>query len=190
MFSCPSNQKKVLCKSKHRWLCAQNLYKLRQTKLSQYVYFSLVLRKRQETKTRYPASYIWLARRTIKTLITLFFLKKKTPDCDDCPNQGNAGFWVVQKPKAKKSILPILTVLKEMVNVELFVDAKFVLFGLSVFFGILGLYIPYAYLPSLAVDCLAEYGQTLSKERANFLLSIIGKCRFRSKLELQFRHSK
>ena len=105
---------------------------------------------------------------------------KKTPDCTECPNQGNAGFWVVQKPKAKKSILPVLTVLKEMVNVELFVDAKFVLFGLSVFFGILGLYVPYAYLPALAIDCIGKDPVTgnyiLSKERANLLLSIIGKC--------------
>ena len=37
-------QKKVFCKSKHWWLCPQKIYKLRQTKLSQFVYFSLVLR--------------------------------------------------------------------------------------------------------------------------------------------------
>ena len=117
---------------------------------------------------------------------------KKTPDCDDCPEQGNAGFWVVQKPKAKKSILPILTVLKEMVNVELFADTKFVLFGLSVFFGILGLYVPYAYLPALARDCIgkdSDGNYRLSMGSATFLLSIIGKCRFFSRFELQFRHS-
>ena len=124
----------------------------------------------------------WLACRTKRTLNDnfIFFFLKKTPDCTECPNQGNAGFWVVQKPKAKKSILPVLTVLKEMVNVELFVDAKFVLFGLSVFFGILGLYVPYAYLPALAIDCIGKDPVTgnyiLSKERANLLLSIIGKC--------------
>ena len=39
----------------YRWLCAQKIYKLRQTKLSQFVYFSLVLRERQETKTKYSA---------------------------------------------------------------------------------------------------------------------------------------
>ena len=79
-----------------------------------------------------------------------------------------------------------------MVNVELFVDTKFVLFGLSVFFGILGLYVPYAYLPSLAIDCIGldSNGNPLSKESANLLLSIIGKCRFHSRFELQFRHSK
>ena len=41
------------CKSKHRLLCGQKIYKLRQTKLSQFVEFSLILRKREETKTKY-----------------------------------------------------------------------------------------------------------------------------------------
>ena len=45
----------VFCKCKHRWLCAQKIYKPRQTKLSQFVYFSLVLREREETKTKYSA---------------------------------------------------------------------------------------------------------------------------------------
>ena len=49
----PSILKKVFYKSKHRWLCAQKIYKLRQTKLSQFVYFSLILREREETKTKY-----------------------------------------------------------------------------------------------------------------------------------------
>ena len=73
-----------------------------------------------------------------------------------------------------------------MVNVELFVDAKFVLFGLSVFFGILGLYIPYAYLPSLARDCIGkddDGNYLLSMGSANFLLSIIGKCKYHSRFE-------
>ena len=39
--------KKVFCKSKHRWLCAQKIYKPRQTKLSQFVHFSLVLREQE-----------------------------------------------------------------------------------------------------------------------------------------------
>ena len=39
---------KLLCKSKHRWLCAQKLYKLRQTKLSQFVNFSFVLREGED----------------------------------------------------------------------------------------------------------------------------------------------
>ena len=33
----------------------KKIYKLRQTKLSQFVYFSLVLREREETKTKYSA---------------------------------------------------------------------------------------------------------------------------------------
>ena len=32
-------QKKVFCKNKHEWFCALKIYKLRQTKLSQLVYF-------------------------------------------------------------------------------------------------------------------------------------------------------
>ena len=36
-------------------LCPRKIYKLRQTKLSQCVYFSLDLREREETKTKYSA---------------------------------------------------------------------------------------------------------------------------------------
>ena len=46
--------RKLFCKSKHRWLCAQKIYKLRQTKLPQFVYLSLVLRELEETKTNIP----------------------------------------------------------------------------------------------------------------------------------------
>ena len=56
--ACTFLQKKVFCKSKHRWLCAQKIYKLRQTKLSQFIYFSLVLREREERKTKYLAPYL------------------------------------------------------------------------------------------------------------------------------------
>ena len=52
--------KKVFSKSKHRWICPQKIYKLRQTKLSQFVYFSLVLREREETKNNYSAPYDYL----------------------------------------------------------------------------------------------------------------------------------
>ena len=48
-------QKKVFCKSKHR-LFVQKIYKLRQTKLSQFVYFSLILREREETKNKYSGT--------------------------------------------------------------------------------------------------------------------------------------
>ena len=39
----------------YRWLCVQKIYKLRQTNLSQFVYFSLIMREREETKTKYSA---------------------------------------------------------------------------------------------------------------------------------------
>ena len=48
-------QTKVFCKSKHRWLCTHKIYKVRQTTLSQFVYFSLVLREWEETITKYSA---------------------------------------------------------------------------------------------------------------------------------------
>ena len=48
-------QKKVFCKSTHRWLSSQKIHKLRQTKWSQSVYFSPVLREWEETKTKYSA---------------------------------------------------------------------------------------------------------------------------------------
>ena len=46
-------QKKLFCKGKHRWLCAQKIYKLRQANLSKFVYSSLVLREQEETKNKY-----------------------------------------------------------------------------------------------------------------------------------------
>ena len=35
----PAKQDSQFCKSKHRWLCAQKVYKLRQTNLPQFVHF-------------------------------------------------------------------------------------------------------------------------------------------------------
>ena len=49
-------QNTFFCKSKQRWLRAQKKYKLRQTKLSWFVYFSFVLREWEETKTKYSAT--------------------------------------------------------------------------------------------------------------------------------------
>ena len=69
-----------------------------------------------------------------------------------------------------EAALPIWTVLKEMVKLELLTNLRFLLFGLSVFFGILGLYVPYAYLPALARNSIND----LEEKDANFLLSIIG----------------
>ena len=63
------------------------------------------------------------------------------------------------------------TVLHKMCNVNLMLDPKFFLVGLNTFFGILGLYIPYVYLPSLARDNIPG----LSVNKAGLLISIIGK---------------
>ena len=64
-------KKKVFCKSKHRWLCAQKIYKLRQTKLSQFVYFSLVLREREEKTTKY-----FTPQNTVKKFIYVIFVER------------------------------------------------------------------------------------------------------------------
>ena len=78
LLSFPQNERKIFklrqlsffCKSKHRWLCAQKTYKLRQIKLSQFVYFSLVLREQEETKTKYlgkcRCSSYWLVQKYTK----------------------------------------------------------------------------------------------------------------------------
>ena len=54
-------QNTFVCKSKHRWLCPQKISKLRQTKLSQFVYFSLVLGKWEETNTKHSVPICTLA---------------------------------------------------------------------------------------------------------------------------------
>ena len=93
----------------------------------------------------------------------------KPSDHNNSPNSEKGGFWIVHKPK--EAVLPIWVVLKEMINVELLANPRFLFFGISVFFGILGLYVPYAYLPSLAMDCIED----LDMKNATFLLSVIGK---------------
>ena len=64
---------------------------------------------------------------------------------------------------------PIWNALKEMVNLTLLVNPIFLLVGISNVFGMLGFYVPFVYLPNMAVL------RGVSVENANFLLSIIGK---------------
>ena len=63
---------------------------------------------------------------------------------------------------------PIWNALKEMVNLTLLVNPIFLLVGISNVFGMLGFYVPFVYLPNMAVL------RGVSVENANFLLSIIG----------------
>ena len=63
---------------------------------------------------------------------------------------------------------PIWNALKEMVNLTLLVNPIFLLVGISNVFGMLGFYVPFVYLPNMAVK------RGVSVENANFLLSIIG----------------
>ena len=63
-----------------------------------------------------------------------------------------------------------LSSLMSMLNVKLLTDKKFALIGVSNFFGFLGFYIPFVYLPSMAES------KGISSEEAAFLLSIIGIC--------------
>ena len=61
-----------------------------------------------------------------------------------------------------------MDLLKSMLNPKILTDKKFLLIGISNFFGFLGFYIPFVYLPSMARDNGVE------KDEAAFLLSIIG----------------
>jgi len=62
-----------------------------------------------------------------------------------------------------------LYLLKSMMDPKLLTDKKFLLIGISNFFGFLGFYIPFVYLPSMAGD-----KDGIEKDEAAFLLSIIG----------------
>ena len=64
-----------------------------------------------------------------------------------------------------------LSSLMTMLNIKLLTDKKFALIGVSNFFGFLGFYIPFVYLPSMATS-----KGDISSEEAAFLLSIIGIC--------------
>ena len=63
----------------------------------------------------------------------------------------------------------IKNVMKNMLNPALMKDPKFLLIGVSNFFGFLGFYVPFMYLPSMAED-----RESISGDEAAFLLSIIG----------------
>ena len=63
---------------------------------------------------------------------------------------------------------PMMSVLKEMVNFKILSQPLFLLIAISNVFGMLGFYVPFVYLPNMAVL------QGLSVESANFLLSVIG----------------
>ena len=62
-----------------------------------------------------------------------------------------------------------LGLLRSMLNPAIMMDPKFSLLAISNFFGFLGFYIPFVYLPGLA-----ETNGGLESERSAFLLSIIG----------------
>ena len=62
-----------------------------------------------------------------------------------------------------------LGLLRSMLNPAIMMDPKFTLLAISNFFGFLGFYIPFVYLPSLA-----EANGDLEPESSAFLLSIIG----------------
>ena len=64
---------------------------------------------------------------------------------------------------------PIWDTLKEMINFTLLSNPIFMLVGLSNIFGMIGFYVPFVYLPNMAVL------KGIALEDANFLISIIGK---------------
>jgi len=63
---------------------------------------------------------------------------------------------------------PIWDTLKEMINFTLLSNPIFMLVGLSNIFGMIGFYVPFVYLPNMAVL------KGIALEDANFLISIIG----------------
>jgi len=63
---------------------------------------------------------------------------------------------------------PMINALKEMVNYEILSQPLFLLIAISNVFGMLGFYVPFVYLPNMAVM------QGIPVESANFLLSVIG----------------
>ena len=69
----------------------------------------------------------------------------------------------------KKETSEFTDLLKSMLNPKVLRDPKFLLIGVSNFFGFLGFYVPFVYLPSMAED-----RESISGDEAAFLLSIIG----------------
>ena len=63
---------------------------------------------------------------------------------------------------------PLLSVVEEMLSISLLLNPAFLLIAVSNLLGMLGFYVPFVFLPNMA----AQTG--ISKENANFLLSIIG----------------
>ena len=63
---------------------------------------------------------------------------------------------------------PLWNTLKEMIHFPLLSNPIFMLVALSNMFGRLGLYVPFVYLPNMAVL------SGVAVEDANFLISIIG----------------
>ena len=63
---------------------------------------------------------------------------------------------------------PIISALKEMINVQILANPLFLLICISNVFGMLGFYTPFVYLPNMANS------KGIAKEDANFLISIIG----------------
>jgi len=62
----------------------------------------------------------------------------------------------------------MLDTLKELTNFNLLVNKYFMLIAISNIFGMLGFYVPFVYLPNMAVL------KGVTVQNANFLLSIIG----------------
>ena len=62
-----------------------------------------------------------------------------------------------------------LDLLKSMLNPTIMMDPKFTLLAISNFFGFLGFYIPFVYLPTMA-----GVNGDLESDQSAFLLSIIG----------------
>ena len=70
--------------------------------------------------------------------------------------------------KQERGLKPLLSVVEEMMSVSLLLNPSFLLIAMSNLLGMLGFYVPFVFLPNMAVI------RGIDSDRANFLLSIIG----------------
>ena len=70
--------------------------------------------------------------------------------------------------KQERGLKPLLSVLEEMFSFSLLLNPSFLLIVMSNLLGLLGFFVPYVFLPNMAIM------RGIHIDSANFLLSIIG----------------
>ena len=72
------------------------------------------------------------------------------------------------KQESRGGLRPLLSVVEEMMSISLLLNPSFLLIAMSNLLGMLGFYVPFVFLPNMAVM------RGIDTDRANFLLSVIG----------------